>query len=741
MTANKYTILFIIFLIVMPFKMIFGQDMAGDTTETEADRKYDSVMAKAAKSFSDSSYDDAIAYYKEAGKLKPQESYPAKMIIYVEATSREVADKRKREDELKRKNQIQENLAKANTAILDKDWSLAKSLFNEILSLHPNKGDEDFAKSKIQAIDLELQRIALRTPVKEEPKPVYVPKTRREARAMRKQAERNAILARTAAKATTQQAASPVNTSPTPALTKNNSAASTGNTANRKISYQILQRFNEDFKDVSSLSWSINSNYYKADFVQDEEKVEAFYDANGTLIGTSRHISTSELPREAKKIFAAKYSQYNIKEVIRYEGAEEAAYYISTQNDKEKVVFKLTGSKDITVFTRELGNKNTVAAANNITPGPPGMASSAKNPVAATRAPGQAAQQQTGVQSTDKKSAVTTPPPTTRTSQQPPASQDRKPPPPATSSTTAVSQLPGTVAARNTPATTPPANETARQQTVTRLPGTSTSSPAGAQTQQPPSTTATQQKPAEGPPARNTTVAAPSTNEIARRQTVTRSPGTNTSLPSGSQTQQTPSTPVTQQKPAEVPPARNTAVSAPSSKQVSQQATGTPLPDRRVANTPPPSKELQAPSEETNTSGTAIPDVNAAAKPTGVAALRLSDSSDYIKMICQDISFIGTNIYTKVLIQNYSEYVDFPTDTLLVSLKKNNGTVNRLDQRFISNFPVVPPLGEFVLVSLAEAPAAIAPDDTFIIEMKNKLKKTKLTVQVPWERYSQSKNF
>jgi len=296
---------------IIPFRVTFGQDVAVDTTQQGVDLKYDSVMAIAAKSFSDSSYEKAIAHYREAAKLKPQETYPDKMIMYVEATSREAAAKQKRERELSEKAQIKDDLLKANQAIADKNWASAKSLFNEILTLHPQKGDEDFAKSKIQAIDLELQRIAAKIPVKEEPKPVYVPETK------------------------------------------------------PKVSYRILQHFNEDFKDVSNITWTLSSDYAKADFIQDEEKVEAFYDPDGVLIGTSRHISTSELPRDARRIFATKYSQDNIKEVIRYEGANEAAYYISTESDREKTVFKLTGSKDIAVFSKEVLDKNTLAAGLN----------------------------------------------------------------------------------------------------------------------------------------------------------------------------------------------------------------------------------------------------------------------------------------------------------------------------------------------------------------------------------------
>ncbi|MEJ7682423.1 MAG: hypothetical protein WKG06_32145 [Segetibacter sp.] len=112
-----------------------------------------------------------------------------------------------------------------------------------------------------------------------------------------------------------------------------------------------------------------------------------------------------------------------------------------------------------------------------------------------------------------------------------------------------------------------------------------------------------------------------------------------------------------------------------------------------------------------------------------------------MKLTCQDISFIGTNAYIKVLVQNLSATENFLTDTLQVSIKKNNGVVKKLSQRFISNFPIVMPLKEYVLVYFADASIAVEPDDIFILEMKDRMKKTKLVIQVPWSLYTQQRAF
>ena len=198
MNKHKRIFFYIFFTIIISSKALLAQNSVPDTAETdidttvksELDIKYDSVLSKAASSLGVSAYTDAIAFYKEASTLKPANVYPYKMIIYAE----DLAFKQKRADDLKHKAKIRDELSKANNAIAVKSWDSAKFLFNEVLTLNPEKADQEYAENKIEAIDLELARIAARIPPKPAPPVVIIPKNRREARAMRKMAERNAKL-------------------------------------------------------------------------------------------------------------------------------------------------------------------------------------------------------------------------------------------------------------------------------------------------------------------------------------------------------------------------------------------------------------------------------------------------------------------------------------------------------------------------------------------------------------------
>ena len=119
-----------------------------------------------------------------------------------------------------------------------------------------------------------------------------------------------------------------------------------------KVNRLVVSNFSAEFKDASQVSWASTSEYVKASFVSDRQKMEAFYTPSGEKIGTSRGIGIEELPTSAKRAFAKKYGNYNVKEAILFEGTEESAYFISAENDAENVIVKIFDDGSISVFKK-----------------------------------------------------------------------------------------------------------------------------------------------------------------------------------------------------------------------------------------------------------------------------------------------------------------------------------------------------------------------------------------------------
>jgi len=83
-----------------------------------------------------------------------------------------------------------------------------------------------------------------------------------------------------------------------------------------------------------------------------EKRMEAYYNLDGEVIGTSTPITLEELPVKAKRTIAKKFEGYTFTEAIRFEGAEENAFYIFTQNDKETVILKVTDTDQVVTFKK-----------------------------------------------------------------------------------------------------------------------------------------------------------------------------------------------------------------------------------------------------------------------------------------------------------------------------------------------------------------------------------------------------
>lgn len=116
-----------------------------------------------------------------------------------------------------------------------------------------------------------------------------------------------------------------------------------------KVNFTVLNNFKAQFKDVSEVQWKSIKGYTKATFVLNNKKMEAFYNPDGEMVGTSQAISLDELPINAKRSFAKKIEGYTVKEAIRFEGKEESAYFISAENEKGSVILQVEDNGSVSM--------------------------------------------------------------------------------------------------------------------------------------------------------------------------------------------------------------------------------------------------------------------------------------------------------------------------------------------------------------------------------------------------------
>jgi tetratricopeptide (TPR) repeat protein len=157
----------VLFLLLSP--VIFGQENKkdsvyvdtssvnnnSDTTEAETEISgYDSLLINAALSISQQDFDQARKYYLRALDLKHGDKYAMRMVHYIDRTVWENEQKRKRDEDLRVKAEITTLMKTALDQILLKNYDSARNLYSRALSLNPTKSLAEFARQKIESIDI-----------------------------------------------------------------------------------------------------------------------------------------------------------------------------------------------------------------------------------------------------------------------------------------------------------------------------------------------------------------------------------------------------------------------------------------------------------------------------------------------------------------------------------------------------------------------------------------------------------
>ena len=135
------------------------------------------------------------------------------------------------------------------------------------------------------------------------------------------------------------------------AIVTGTSAFAAGTSASTKVN----KHFTESFSKAKNVSWKTDSRFEKVSFELGNEKVTAFYDTDGDLIGTSKNVAFDKLPKGAIETITTKYTfpEYQVKECIEFSNAtNEKNYYVSFDTSNETVVLEINKASIVSVFDK-----------------------------------------------------------------------------------------------------------------------------------------------------------------------------------------------------------------------------------------------------------------------------------------------------------------------------------------------------------------------------------------------------
>jgi uncharacterized protein YxeA len=111
-----------------------------------------------------------------------------------------------------------------------------------------------------------------------------------------------------------------------------------------KVNSKVLESFNTYFKNSTEVDWTVNQNFYKADFSLNGQYVAAYYDEAGQLMAITRNISSTQLPISLQTNLKKDHEDFWISDLFEVANEQGTTYYITLENADTKLILKSMGS-------------------------------------------------------------------------------------------------------------------------------------------------------------------------------------------------------------------------------------------------------------------------------------------------------------------------------------------------------------------------------------------------------------
>ena len=132
-----------------------------------------------------------------------------------------------------------------------------------------------------------------------------------------------------------------------------------------EVSDLTKNNFASDFPDAKNVDYVRTNEFDEVFFKEGNKNLNAYYDADNKLVGTTQEISFTDLPANAQKEILKKYAGYSIASVIKFDDNESNEtdmimygttlddtdnYFVELKNDSKSTVVKVDPSGEVFFF-------------------------------------------------------------------------------------------------------------------------------------------------------------------------------------------------------------------------------------------------------------------------------------------------------------------------------------------------------------------------------------------------------
>lgn len=123
----------------------------------------------------------------------------------------------------------------------------------------------------------------------------------------------------------------------------------------KSVNALVKQSFQKEFAGAQSVSWEVISDkdIFHASFIYNNERLNAYFDSEGTLLATGRYVKQENLPMLVSKGITVRYKQYDVLESIEFVTGSETSYIVKLENEKLSLYIQAHSDGTTTVLKKE----------------------------------------------------------------------------------------------------------------------------------------------------------------------------------------------------------------------------------------------------------------------------------------------------------------------------------------------------------------------------------------------------
>lgn len=117
--------------------------------------------------------------------------------------------------------------------------------------------------------------------------------------------------------------------------------------------FKGMEHFLEKFPQATDINCRVRGEVTEVNFIWNGIKLQAFYNAAGEPVATSRFVTVDNLPVSVQMSLKKDYSAYVVAEAAEFDGAEDGlCYYVTVRGPKNSYLLHVSTSGTISVFKK-----------------------------------------------------------------------------------------------------------------------------------------------------------------------------------------------------------------------------------------------------------------------------------------------------------------------------------------------------------------------------------------------------